>query len=936
MNIKEQFEFLESQEYKFSLINDINALKEQCILEKNTEYYYKCILLMSDLYIEHQNNDEALNLLMKEIKNLDKSIFVTIYYDFLDRLIYLYINKRNYNVALRYISQKEKIVNKKDSESLNRLYLEYSYVYGNMNDLDKSLDYLQLIINNSPSDELKSVVYSNITKIYIDKNDVEKAKEYLNECLTISNDHESEVYNDYLLAKICVLEGKSNDALQLYDGIFVNEEINSMTLSMMNEYLSLLNKLKKYNKSLLLMNKLSIFINATSDLIILRDFLKNKLDYFIGIKDNNSISATKKEIENIEKIIEEDEKSLLNANIEEELNDIKEKTEEEAFNKIDLLTSLVDTALKGNTLREILMDFSIKVQKIINFDEMQFVLFNRVDEREYQMLDSVGCFKYKNKRLYEKKVPYESLKGSIVELMINNNKPVVIDFNNFNVDVKDIFNNSIYDRETLKFMNAIPCVYKDDIFAAVVYSSKETDLTNHSNAILLKIATKLIESSLIIQFIEDNNSKIEKLNDFIIKENNIGVFQLNNNTLYLSDALKQMLSIKQNSISVDSFMKKVSKSDINRFIDHLKATEKIDIRYKYETANKIVEVEEILNPITDFDGKILYYQGIIKIANSDNFGYVLSNKDLYERIEELKSKTKAIEFKFSFIKIIGTVDEYQNIKNTFGVEPYYLNDGSYIVVLENESNQRTLDRLTRGMKNSLSIIRYPRDIINIDEMLDIASIMIDQDVVYFTNNIYRIYIKKTNLINKFDKILSGDLQLNALEYKCFDDSLLYEIKPMMLGFDEQENITEYLKGEQLQKFEYKIIESFTNKSFDDKSFMVLSNASIYKFLTEFDDVKKSNLTFVMKEVNELTPLIIEKIKLLNLKLFIDYNIINKIEAYYFSTNIIDGIYIRNNNSIDVNRIFKILTMFNLRLICYNNVFDYNMICYYNNKKKIIN
>ena len=55
MNIKQQFEILLDKEYKFSLINEVNALKEQCILENNTEYYNKCNLLISDIYIEHQN-----------------------------------------------------------------------------------------------------------------------------------------------------------------------------------------------------------------------------------------------------------------------------------------------------------------------------------------------------------------------------------------------------------------------------------------------------------------------------------------------------------------------------------------------------------------------------------------------------------------------------------------------------------------------------------------------------------------------------------------------------------------------------------------------------------------------------------------------------------------------------------------------------------------
>ena len=97
MNIKQQYEILLEKEYKFSLISEINSLKDQCILENNTEYLFKCTLLISDVYIEHQNFDEALSLLLKEMKNLDKIVFKTIYIDFLERLIYLYINKTYYH-----------------------------------------------------------------------------------------------------------------------------------------------------------------------------------------------------------------------------------------------------------------------------------------------------------------------------------------------------------------------------------------------------------------------------------------------------------------------------------------------------------------------------------------------------------------------------------------------------------------------------------------------------------------------------------------------------------------------------------------------------------------------------------------------------------------------------------------------------------------------
>lgn len=936
MTIKEQFEVLELQEYKFSLINEINSLKEQCVLEKNTEYLYKCILLISDVYIEHQNFDDALNLLLKEVKTLDKTIFKHLYYDFLDRIIYLYINKRNYSVAIRYIAQKEKIINKNDSDVVNRLNLEYSYVYGYMNDPDKALEYLKQIVNNNPSKDLKSIVYSNLTKIYIDKKDVKQAKEYLDICIALSDDHESAVYNDYLLAKICVLEGNNSFALQLYENIFITEEINSMTLSMMNEYLSLLNELKKYNKSLLLMNKLSIFVNATTDLFILRDFYKNKLDYFIGVKDNNNAQITKKELENIEKIIIENEKSILNANIEEDLNDIKEKTEEETFNKIDTLTSLVDTALKGNTLREVIIDFSVKVQNIINFDELQFIIFNHIDEKEYQMSDGISCFKYRNKRLYEKKVPYEDLKGSIVELMINSNKPVVIDFNDFNVDVKDVFSNSIYNREVLKYLNAIPCVYKDDVFASVIYSSRDTDLTNHSNTILLKIATKLIESSLIIQFSEENVKRYEQLNNFITDEYKVGLFQLNNKTIYFSNALKEMLSFKQNTISLDSYIKRISKSDYNKYIDHLNLDKKTTIKYKFELQDKIIELEEVLDPVKDLSGKVLYYQGLIKSLSSESVGYALSHKDLLNKIEELKLKTSSIEFKFSIIKIMESVDKYQYIKNTFGVEPYYLNDGSFIVVLENECNQRTLDKLCKPFISKCSVIRYPRDIINIDEMLEVTNIMIEQQKMHFDNDVYRYFIKKNNLINKLENILNNNFELNALQYKCYDDSIMYEIKPVIYGIDDREIVNDYLKGKILLEFENKFIESFLNCKFNEKSFITLSNSSLYKLLTEYNLEDIEYIDVVMKENNELTALIFDKLKKVNKGVYIDYSLISKIDAYYFTTGIIKGIFVGNNINVDVNKIFRILNMFNLSLICYNNVFDYDKACYYNNIKKKIN
>lgn len=938
MNIREEYEKLSQKEYKFSLIDEVNILKDQCIRENNDEYSYKCTLLISDIYIEHQNNEEALRILLKDMKTLDSSVFSNIYLDYLDRLVYLYINRRNYKIALKYIEAKEKALSPNDTVSINRMNLEYSYVYGEMGSLDNSEHYLNQILNNNPDDELKAYVLSNLTKIYIDKHDIVSAKYSLNQCLTYEQDHEGEVYCDYLLAKICVLEDNSKDALKLYDNIFEHEEINQMTLAIMNDYLKLLNKLKMYDKSLLLMNKLSLFVNACNDLGVKKEFYQNQLDYFVAVNDNSGVSNMMKEIKEIEVQLTNNEQMLLNANFEDEKNDIVEETEAKVFTKIDTLTSLVDIALKGNTLREIIMDYSNKVHKIISFNELTFVLFNKVDEQEFQINDYITCLKYKKERLYEKNIAYEDLKGTIIEMMINKSKPVAIDLSASTIDVKDIFDGELYSKIENRYLNIIPCKCDGDTFAAVVYSSADVDLTDYSNTVLLKVATKALESSLIIQFTKENSHRIENTLDMVVLENNIGLFYSNNNTMYLSEHLKKLLQIKYNSISVNDYMKKIVKADLDRYKDAISTGEKYIIKYKYELPDKVIQLVEICEPCLDINGKKMYYQGTIRPFDEESVGYALGEKDLRNRMFELKQKTNIIEFKFSLIKIQGSVDEYVNVKNTFGVEPYYLNDGTFIVILENEANQRTLDKYVKNFASRCAIIRCPRDIINVDEMLPIAKLMLENNELYFTNDIYREFIKKNNLLSRFYNILTKGFGLKALNYNTYNNTALCEIKPLILGINDKDNVRKYLTPELITRFDEKLINTYlTNCSnINSNCFFELSNEVIYRTLTENNlDVFK-NVTFVMYEYNKISTVIFNKLKELGMQIIIHENIIDLVDAYYFTTGVIKGIYIPEKETpIENYKFIKLANMFDLSLICYNAISDYDKICYYNGNSDVI-
>ena len=114
--------------------------------------------------------------------------------------------------------------------------------------------------------------------------------------------------------------------------------------------------------------------------------------------------------------------------------------------------------------------------------------------------------------------------------------------------------------------------------------------------------------------------------------------------MYLSNELKDLLNVKHNSISIENYKKKIVKADLNKFEDHLNTTVKQTINYKFELNDKIVELEEVISPVTDLNGKVLYYQGYIKSMEKDSLGYALSEKDLLTKIDNLKQQTRAIEF----------------------------------------------------------------------------------------------------------------------------------------------------------------------------------------------------------------------------------------------------------------------------------------------------
>ena len=199
--IRNEYQRLSNKELEFSLIEDVKRLKEACLKEELYDYYYLCDSLICDVYLEHNCLEEPLKILVEDLSNIDKVVYKSAYLSLLDRILYIYITKKNYRLAYKYASEKSRYIDTKDVDVMNRWNLEMSYIYAELNDYDKAENCLKEILKD-PSIDIIPYVYSNLTKIYVDQKKTYLAEESLNSCLQYEQDEEGKVYCDYLLAKI--------------------------------------------------------------------------------------------------------------------------------------------------------------------------------------------------------------------------------------------------------------------------------------------------------------------------------------------------------------------------------------------------------------------------------------------------------------------------------------------------------------------------------------------------------------------------------------------------------------------------------------------------------------------------------------------------------------------------------------------------------------
>ena len=935
--LKNEYNRLSQMEMKFSLIDDVKKLREEALKKQSLEYYYLCNILISDIHLEHNNYEEAIKILRKDIHDIDKALFKNLYISILDRVLYIYISRKNFRLAYHYAKEKIKYIDKNDIHSKNRWNLEMSYIYAEMNEIDKASNCLLEILDN-PSDEILPYVLSNLTKLYLDQSKVTLAESTLNECLKYTNDEEGLVYCDYLLARLCILKEQKSEALALFKNIFDNEDINQMTLPIVNEYLSLLYDLKMYDQMGLIISKISLFINASDDYYIQKEFITYKIKYLSAIKSLSSINELLDEYQAIDRKINDFEKKIMFEIMEVETNDKIVEEVNDVVKKMDKLTNVISNNVIGSSLRDLIMNYNKSLENVMSFDESTFVLFNRTCNIDYLLNDDIICMHYKNGRLYEKKLSYEALSKSLAAILLEKNQEISFNFDKINLEINNIFNNKSYKSEEIKYVNAIPCRYQDDIFACMIYASRNDDITNQSDLVLFRTSTKILEASLTSVFLSENLDITKHNLDNLVLNNNIGMLYVSNDIMYLSNTLMNYLRLNHKSIKRDDFIKMINKSDTLRYQNEADVSKPYSIEYKINLNDKVISVVEEMDPYYDNNNSLLYSVGTIELKEEDKKALIDGKDELIDKINYLKMQAKKVEFRFSIIRFRCSISNFSQIRNIFGVDPYYVNDSDFVIVLENEINIKTIEHLALKLNCKYSVLRYPRDIVNIDEAFNLSKLCLDNSYTVFNSEVYKEFLRKRSFSKIISNALKEKLPLSLNSYISYDASPFYEAKFSFNGLSSFENARNFIENDLRNEYDLKLIRTLIDKSINDKCMINISNRVIKKMLdtNSLPRDNHNNIVFLLSENDNLLKEVIERLALNNFKVIIDSSLMEFINIIYFDLKYISGIYIsKRSDEKTRDSILRISHLFNLDIISTFRI-DYRKNTYLSNETHEVN
>lgn len=983
MNIRERYQKLSTSTASDYTVEEIKSLRVDCAKENNLQYLYYCDLLLIEIYNTRGKTDEALSIASKDISLVDPTLFRNIYLSFLDQLIYIYISKKNYKTAYRYLHMKKDYLDYNDNNEVNRWYLESAYVYSELKNKSKALQCLEAITKNNCDKSMLSLVYSNITKLYIDEENIYKAKENLDLCLKYVfeiNDEEGKVYCDYLYAKLCVLEKNTKTAIKVYNEMFKSmKEISGDYLSIYLEFINLLIDNDDLDYANKLLSKVEEEYKLTTDKYLKMAYYKTILKIHCYKTRKPTIDYVKllNQIEVLDAEISENEAYLSDENNEDDQNTMVMNKLYEENNKILNLVNSISCSLFNDNVRNTLIDYLKNLNDFVMIDEAQLVVFDKSIYSPiielYSDFDKVWTYQTKKERCYERMFTFTQLRNTVFETVIDSKQELSFDLMNYNSKLIDVITQKSLKDLNYNYIVCLPIFDNKTLIGSMLYLSKKNDITSNRNQMILQIANKLLESKLVSLFMQENLRSQKNILNNAINAMQEGLYYFNpsSDEIILSNQAKNFLGFNENRINREAFLNLIDSAEQEEYVNVVLKALNVGESYKFtfhlEIDSEKVLIEEKASPYISKDGNIDFY-----VCTLSKIDYLVENTlyssngilEFNKTIFEIKEKSKSVEYKFTLVSFrVWNLNDYAGevkelviseissiIANAFGSDVYFV-DGDFKVICEMMNDLRTIERqinqvlkkLDKGIisneqlinfKSTSSVVRYPRDSFNIVDICSFSSIILNKNkrMQLFSDELYKQHIKKTS-INQIvsEQLKKNDINLLLLELQS-KFGKAYEVKFNIRGLTNRESLLDYLDDKVRLEFELSYMDVLFKK-IDKIEEDIFVHLSIYTldYILKNNSLKGKDLSKIVIVIDDFSNNIVEilvSMREFKVRFFINLNVLSEMSLSFLNRKLISGIYI--NESIDNKireNILKVFAIYNLFVFANYEYTDYNSVIY---------
>ena len=953
MSLKEKYETIANS---YIGLNDLPKLEDfvrQAKIQGDNETSYRFNLLIINLYLENNMLDQAFELASSSINDLNIINYPNIYISYLEVIIYICVSKKNYKSAYRYALIKRNYLDDNNTDVVNRWYLEMSYIYAELDQKDKAITNLLVILNNYPTMELESLVLSNLARLYIDEKELGKAKDAINKCIPLIKkleDYEGLEYINYLNAKLYVLEDNYLMAKMQFQVLFKERtELEESFLGIGNEYLKLLLDLKDYETLFSFINRYRSSYLSSNDAYNKKLFLENNLLGLVSsnMQYKNSLYSIIMQIITLDQEIRRSENLLFHdINEDDKYLEVNAKLNE-AIIKIEKTIHLTKVLFEKEDIRTSLISFFKELSEYASFDSSLLVVFN---ETSFDKLpdflrnkDRIKSYNYKKERLYERLLSYSDLEHTVIEkLMVQNQTIIASDIELANY--KTIIQGPTYDAMKTAGVVAVPLYFHEDLFASVIFKDSSAKMMDNENIMLLKLGASLLTYYLTAYFYKENEEFQSNVLNLAIESLQEGMFylDLSKDQMIINEALQKFLNVHNPILARSEYKKLISPKHLQKYeiayknIGKLEANE---IIYALSIQDQEFLVKENLRPYIFSDGKLVTFVGTItkleeasRLKVADFKTTVYNQTDFQNRLKLEEDKLKDLEYKFTVIAFrivnLNKFSYQKDLHNHLIEEVYkkieecypkniYLLDNFDLFVFTEQTNQRSIEKEIKDLFQTLSLgidyqgrkinlelktayIRYPRDNMPVLECFDALNLalMNTDEITMFDRKLRASYLEQKAIKAAFEKIEEEDLEILYLSYTKKDQ---YEAFFNLKGMPTATNPLSYLDVNELIEFESslfnKVLLEIENKK--GEFYFKINIKTILDLIgkNEFalDDSKiYEKLNLIIYDYHQDLLDVIKYLKQYNLKVFLDLDSFKKLKTSDLYNLKIEGINIDSN------------------------------------------